>query len=352
CARWQHALDGNMRSMIFMNDQFPGPELRLEQGDNVEVGIIRGGIVQRKRKHINCPWFVVHNHRPFNTIIHFHGIEQLNTPWSDGVPGLPQKPFQRGHSWTCRWTATQYDTYWYHAHARGDMSHGLYGPIWISPAPDVISGFAKMKYKGSQDTTASQLYVDYSGRNTSASVHALDNKSMRNHPAVTIPKTSDQLANLAISHLGPSYTWATSGSGLYDVMANWDDPILYDINTKNNLEAQVAIQTKNGTWVNLLLQLGEMPSSPAIQAPHMMHKRSNKGFILGVGPGLFRWSSNEEAYAERPKLFQLERTTILFHCHIHTHMANGMAVALLDGVDARPQVPEEARIPLVFYYYY
>ncbi|KAJ5512185.1 Multicopper oxidase type 2 [Penicillium fimorum] len=78
----------------------------------------------------------------------------------------------------------------------------------------------------------------------------------------------------------------------------------------NNLEPQVTIQTKNGTWVgtwvDLLLQLGEVPNSPATQAPHVMHRHSNKGFILGVGPGLFKWPSTEEAYAERPELFQLK----------------------------------------------
>lgn len=31
----------------------------------------------------------------------------------------------------------------------------------------------------------------------------------------------------------------------------------------------------------------------------------------------------------------------LFHCHVQTHMAGGMAVAMLDGVDAWPTVPLE-----------
>lgn len=35
---WQKgAPDGNVRDMIFVNDQFPGPELRFDQGDDVEV---------------------------------------------------------------------------------------------------------------------------------------------------------------------------------------------------------------------------------------------------------------------------------------------------------------------------
>lgn len=230
----------------------------------------------------------------------------------------------------------------------------------------VISGFATMRYQGSDNIYPSQPYVDYGGRNTSASVKALDQKAMKPYPPVTIPRHADQLVNLTLGRWGSSYTWTASGNALYDVMANWDDPILYDLDAKNNLADQVTIQTKNGTWVDLLLQLGDMPNTPAIQAPHVMHKHSNKGFVLGVGPGFFHWASTEEAYAERPDLFQLDNPQMrdtfvtigptgptwmivryqvvnpgpfLFHCHIATHLSNGMAVALLDGVDVWPQVP-------------
>lgn len=60
---------------------------------------------------------------------------QLNTPWSDGVPGLTQKPILPGGTFTYRWTATEYGTYWYHAHARSLMADGLYGAIWIKCVP-------------------------------------------------------------------------------------------------------------------------------------------------------------------------------------------------------------------------
>ncbi|CAG8900302.1 unnamed protein product [Penicillium egyptiacum] len=153
--------------------------------------------------------------------------------------------------------------------------------------------------------TPSQPYVDYGGRNTSTSVVALEIKGIKNYPAVTIPQTADQLLT------GTTRLSITS--------------------TKNNLEPQVTIQTKNGTWVDLLLQLGEMPNSPAIQAPHVMHKHSDKGFILGVGPGT-SWMMVRYQVVN-PGLF-------LFHCHIHTHMANGMAVALLDGIEVWPPVPK------------
>jgi len=230
----------------------------------------------------------------------------------------------------------------------------------------VISGFATMRYKGSQNSHPSEPYLDYGGRNTSASVVALDNRAIQPYPPVTIPRHADQLINLTLGRLGSSYTWTASGNALYDMMANWDDPILYDLNAKHNLADQVTIETKNGTWVDLLLQLGDMPNTPAVQAPHVMHKHSNKAYILGVGPGFFNWDSTEQAVAEHPEYFQMDnpqaRDTFvtqgsmgltwmivryqvvnpgpfLFHCHIETHMSNGMAVALLDGVDAWPQVP-------------
>lgn len=230
----------------------------------------------------------------------------------------------------------------------------------------VISGFATMRYKGSNNTSPSLPYLDYGGRNTSASVVPLNNRGIRPYPPVTIPSHADQLVNLTLGRWGSSYTWTASGNALYDMMANWDDPILYDLNAKKNLAEQVTIETKNGTWVDLLLQLGDMPNTPAIQAPHVMHKHSNKAFILGVGPGFFKWDTTEQAAAENPEYFEMDNPQMrdtfvtqgpkgptwmviryqvvnpgpfLFHCHIETHMSNGMAVALLDGVDAWPQVP-------------
>ena len=56
-----------------------------------------------------------------------------NTPWSDGVPGLTQRQIQPDRSFTYRWKATQYGSYWYHAHQRGQTGDGLYGPILIHP---------------------------------------------------------------------------------------------------------------------------------------------------------------------------------------------------------------------------
>ncbi|MCJ1399074.1 hypothetical protein MMC11_002276 [Xylographa trunciseda] len=119
---WEiYAPDGNPRQMVLVNGQFPGPQLRLNYGDSVEV--------------------VVYNNLPVEATVHFHGIEQMGTPWSDGVPGVSQKPIQPNATFVYKWTATQYGTYWYHGHVQGLISDGLYGAIIIQPSSSEPSPF-------------------------------------------------------------------------------------------------------------------------------------------------------------------------------------------------------------------
>jgi FtsP/CotA-like multicopper oxidase with cupredoxin domain len=121
--------DGFSRYGILMNGQFPGPLLHINQYDHVE--------------------FLVHNHLQNATAVHFHGIEQLNTPWSDGVPGLSQRVIEAGGSFLYRWNANEYGTFWYHAHLRSQVSDGLYGAIIVNPAPTEPTAFTAI----SNDTT-------------------------------------------------------------------------------------------------------------------------------------------------------------------------------------------------------
>ncbi|KAJ5931405.1 hypothetical protein N7516_005894 [Penicillium verrucosum] len=86
------AADGVQRPQALINSQFPGPALIMDEGDNVEV--------------------TVNNRMPFNTTIHYHGIEQQGTPWSDGVPGVSQKLIPPGGQFVSSFVVRQYGTYW------------------------------------------------------------------------------------------------------------------------------------------------------------------------------------------------------------------------------------------------
>ncbi|KAL1594827.1 hypothetical protein SLS59_008640 [Nothophoma quercina] len=116
--------DGFERDMIFINGQYPGPLLEVQQGDWVEIEVL--------------------NSMPFNSSIHYHGIHQPNTPWADGVPGLTQRPIQTGETFKYKWYADQYGSYFYHAHSRGQIDDGAYGPIVIKPKTGTAKSFEKI----------------------------------------------------------------------------------------------------------------------------------------------------------------------------------------------------------------
>lgn len=174
-------------------------------------------------------------------------------------------------------------------------------------ADQIIAGFATMRYKGSDQTGESEPYVDYGGLNTTADVIALNESILVPYPSIQLPTAADQLINLTFGRRESAYQWTLEGKQLYDVMANYDDPILYNLTAKENLGDKVTVQTQNGTWVDVLLQVGIMPNTPPIQAPHIIHKHSNKAFIVGEGDGFFNWTSVAEAATERPELFEFER---------------------------------------------
>ncbi|KAI0837705.1 multicopper oxidase [Hypoxylon sp. FL0890] len=119
---WQkHAPNGVSRDMALINGQFPGPLLEVNEGDEV--------------------WITVHNKMPFPTTMHFHGIEQYESPWSDGVPGVTQREIPTGGSFVYKWTATQYGEYWYHAHHKGQLADGQYGSLIIHPRSSTPTPF-------------------------------------------------------------------------------------------------------------------------------------------------------------------------------------------------------------------
>ncbi|KAL8685395.1 MAG: hypothetical protein Q9218_007785, partial [Villophora microphyllina] len=105
--------NGATRNIIKTNGQFPGPALTFDENDDVEI--------------------TVHNQMPFNTTVHWHGLEMMGTPWSDGTPGLSQKPIDPGQSFVYRFKAYPAGTYWYHSHSRATLLDGLYGALFINP---------------------------------------------------------------------------------------------------------------------------------------------------------------------------------------------------------------------------
>ena len=95
------------------NDQVPGPQIRVREGDRVRV--------------------VLHNKLPESTAIHFHGLELPND--MDGVPFITQPPVKPGQSFTYEFTVPNAGSHMYHSHhnAAKQVGLGLLGAFIVEP---------------------------------------------------------------------------------------------------------------------------------------------------------------------------------------------------------------------------
>ncbi|KAI3949100.1 hypothetical protein MKW92_041014 [Papaver armeniacum] len=111
------------KSIVTVNGQFPGPPIFAREGDRVVVKVV--------------------NHVQNNITIHWHGIRQLRSGWSDGPAYVTQCPIQTGQSYTYNFTIIgQRGTLFWHAHISW-LRATLYGPIIILPKPNVPYPFVK-----------------------------------------------------------------------------------------------------------------------------------------------------------------------------------------------------------------
>ncbi|KAJ4751223.1 Laccase [Rhynchospora pubera] len=85
------------RVITSINGHLPGPKIEAHEGDTIVVHVI--------------------NQSPYNISIHWHGMFQRLTPWSDGPDMITQCPIQPGNRYTYRYNVTdQEGTLWWHAH--------------------------------------------------------------------------------------------------------------------------------------------------------------------------------------------------------------------------------------------
>jgi FtsP/CotA-like multicopper oxidase with cupredoxin domain len=99
---------------LSFNGQAPGPELRVHQGDLVEVTLLNEDLDD-------------------GISVHWHGVDVPNR--EDGVAGVTQDAVRPGETYTYRFRADQRGTFWYHSHqfSANQVERGLYGPFVIEP---------------------------------------------------------------------------------------------------------------------------------------------------------------------------------------------------------------------------
>ncbi|XP_041027140.1 laccase-4-like [Juglans microcarpa x Juglans regia] len=111
------------KPIVTVNGQFPGPTLYAREDDNVLVKVV--------------------NHVKYNVTIHWHGVRQIRTGWSDGPAYITQCPIQPGQSYVYNFTLTgQRGTLLWHAHILW-LRATVHGGLVILPKRGVPYPFPK-----------------------------------------------------------------------------------------------------------------------------------------------------------------------------------------------------------------
>ena len=110
--KWETA-PGTITNAWAYNDQVPGPQIRVKQGDRVRV--------------------VLKNELPESTSIHFHGLIVPND--QDGVPFITQPPIKPGATFTYEFTVSNSGSNMYHSHHNStkQVGMGLLGAFLVDP---------------------------------------------------------------------------------------------------------------------------------------------------------------------------------------------------------------------------
>ncbi|KAF8012076.1 hypothetical protein BT93_I0261 [Corymbia citriodora subsp. variegata] len=108
---------------ITINGKTPGPAILAQQGDTVVVEVTNNLVTE-------------------NLAVHWHGIRQIGSPWSDGTGSVTQCPVLPGDTFTYRFVVDRPGTYLYHAHYGMQREAGLYGSIQVSLPDGMAEPFA------------------------------------------------------------------------------------------------------------------------------------------------------------------------------------------------------------------
>jgi FtsP/CotA-like multicopper oxidase with cupredoxin domain len=100
------------KRVITVNGTSPGPVINVQANQQVEVVV----------RNVNVDDGIA---------IHWHGMVQNGTAFSDGVPGLSQCVIAVNHNVTYKFKPTTVGTFWYHGHYMSQYVDGLLGALIV-----------------------------------------------------------------------------------------------------------------------------------------------------------------------------------------------------------------------------
>ncbi|XP_060086242.1 uncharacterized protein LOC132565610 [Ylistrum balloti] len=113
--------DGNnSRLVIAINRRFPGPQITAYEDQTLIIHVRNLMLTD-------------------STTIHWHGMHQNGTTYSDGVAFVSQCPLGHGQEFTYKFKAKPHGTSFYHAHIGDQRTMGLYGALIVYPKQELPS---------------------------------------------------------------------------------------------------------------------------------------------------------------------------------------------------------------------
>jgi FtsP/CotA-like multicopper oxidase with cupredoxin domain len=156
-----------------VNGTSPGPEIRLRQGQLVEVHLRNESVAD-------------------GVTLHWHGVDVPNA--MDGVAGVTQDAVPVGGGFTYRFVADRAGSFWYHSHqvSNPQVAGGLLGSLVVTPQPGIA-----------QQVDVTAIAHTYGG------VRTINGKA----EDLRVPTRSGQRVRVRITNTdnGPMQVW-TSGS--------------------------------------------------------------------------------------------------------------------------------------------
>ena len=100
------------RAVIAVNGLVPGPTLVVHEGQVIIANVINRMITEA-------------------ISIHWHGMDQRNTPWMDGAIHITQCPIGPMESFQYYFKAAPTGSFWYHSHSVTQRADGFFGALIV-----------------------------------------------------------------------------------------------------------------------------------------------------------------------------------------------------------------------------
>jgi FtsP/CotA-like multicopper oxidase with cupredoxin domain len=242
-----------------LNGSSPGPEIRAEHGQLIEVRLLNESV-------------------PDGVTLHWHGVDVPGA--MDGAAGVTQDAVGPGGEFVYRFFADQVGTFWYHSHqvSHEQVRGGLLGPLVITPASGPPA-----------DVDAVALVHHYDGRRTVNGREGVDRVAAAPGDTVRVRIVNTDFEVMRVWVDGARFrVAAVDGTGLHEPAEVEDVTVMVAAGGRNDLEftvpARGPVRVNLGATAALLVGDGTTAASERPQEVlDLLHYGSPRA--IGFDPG-------------------------------------------------------------------